>query len=54
MKDLKLDSEFGKREQLIPMGNIEKQQAVLDSGWRGVGIQCIRDEWFAVYKEKLN
>lgn len=54
VKDLKLDSEFGKREQLIPMGNIEKQQAVLNSGWRGVGIQCIRDEWFAVYKEKLN
>lgn len=54
VKDLKLDSEFGKREQLIPMENIEKQQAVLDSGWRGVGIQCIRDEWFVVYKEKVN
>ena len=54
VKDLKLDSEFAKREQLIPMENIEKQQAVLDLGWRGVGIQCIHDEWFVVYKEKVN
>ncbi len=54
VKDLKLDSEFGKREQLIPMENIEKQQAFLDSGWRGVGIQYIQDEWFVVYKKKVN
>lgn len=54
VKDLKLHSEFANREQLIPMENIEKQQAVLDLGWRGVGIQCIQDEWFVVYKEKVN
>ena len=54
VKDLKLDSEFAQRDQLIPMGNTEKQKAVLDLGWRGVGIQCIRDEWFVLYKEKVN
>lgn len=54
VKDLKLDSEFAKREHRIPMGNIEKQQAVLDLGWRGVGIQYIQDEWFVIYKRKFN
>lgn len=54
VRDLKLDSQFAKSEQFIPMKNIEKQQAVLDLGWRGVGIQCIRGEWFVVYMEKVN
>ena len=54
VEDLMLDYEFVKSAQLIPMEYSEKQQAILDLGWRGMGIQCIRDEWFVVYKEKIN